>query len=182
MHFFTFFFFLILEKIFPYLYNIFVKDLRKWLFDILKTLRGVDSTYDKKHNIPLEKFLERGKYKMKKGKRILALLLAITIFNPIFPNMISSINAATSYAYTAETDLGDFSAGATLSQGTYYLNDDMTFNGSESGNGLKIAEEATVVIYLNGHTLTATGKNAVNSEKRICRYIITRDFHTNIYW
>ena len=40
---------------------------------------------------------------MKKGKKILAFLMAITLLNPIFPNMISSVKAATSYAYT---DLG----------------------------------------------------------------------------
>ena len=81
---------------------------------------------------------------MKKGKRILAFLMAITLLNPIFPNMISSVNAATSYAYTAETNLGNYSAGDTLSQGTYYLNSNFTFDGSAIGNGLKIAEEATV--------------------------------------
>lgn len=102
---------------------------------------------------------------MKKGKRILAFLVALSLLNPIVPGMISKVNAGTPYAYTAENNLEDYAAGATLSEGTYYLSKDMAFDGSEIGNGLKIAEEATVVIYLNGHTLTASGENAIGTEK-----------------
>ena len=54
----------------------------------------------------------------------------------------------------------NYPAGSTLYTGRYYLTEDVTFDGSSIGNGLKIARNAIVYIYLNDHTLTATGKAA----------------------
>ena len=54
----------------------------------------------------------------------------------------------------------NYPAGSTLYTGRYYLTDDAAFDGSAVGNGLKIANGATVYIYLNDHTLSATGKAA----------------------
>ena len=57
--------------------------------------------------------------------------------------------------------LDDMSSGQTLKSGTYYLKQDKEFGNSSSGtNGLKIASNATVYIYIpSGVTLTAYGKN-----------------------
>lgn len=54
----------------------------------------------------------------------------------------------------------NYPVGSTLYTGRYYLTEDVTFDGSSIGNGLKIANGATVYIYLNDHTLGAIGKAA----------------------
>lgn len=54
----------------------------------------------------------------------------------------------------------NYPAGSTLYTGRYYLTEDVTFDGTSVGNGLKIANGAIVYIYLNDHTLSATGKAA----------------------
>ena len=51
-----------------------------------------------------------------------------------------------------------------LESGTYYMSSNLNYaaSGSDQRNGLVIAENADVVIYLNGYTLSATGSNAKN--------------------
>lgn len=57
------------------------------------------------------------------------------------------------------TDLSTKSTGATLGTGYYYLTSNKSFNNNEwGGNGLKIADNAQVTIYISpGVTLTCTG-------------------------
>lgn len=64
-----------------------------------------------------------------------------------------------SLAEGAAVDLATLSTGASLPSGTYYLSEDKTFGSASSGtNGLKIASNATVYIYIPaGVTLTAIG-------------------------
>lgn len=121
-------------------------------------------------NVPLKKTMKGVKTEMRKQKRILAFLIAFSIFSSTFFGMFSTVMAAVSYGYVAEANLNNYSVGDELSQGSYYLSGNKTFDGSSTGNGLKIAEGATVVIYLNGYTLTAIGKNAENGENGVNLY------------
>lgn len=116
------------------------------------------------------------------AKRILTgvLTAAMVVTSVNLPGMISSVQAATVYndTTTALSSLAGSTglkiyrltsddAGKELTSGIYYVDEDLTFTGADStsssqagGNGLKIADGATVYIYIaDGKTLTATGGN-----------------------
>lgn len=114
------------------------------------------------------------------AKRILTgvLTAAMVVTSVNLPGMATSVQAATVYDNTT-TALSELSgstglkiyrltsadAGKELESGIYYVDEDLTFTGVDStsssqagGNGLKIADGATVYIYIaEGKTLTATG-------------------------
>ncbi|MBQ7668590.1 MAG: S-layer homology domain-containing protein [Clostridia bacterium] len=100
---------------------------------------------------------------MKAQRKRIALLMAIMMVINLLPNPLSFVYAtASEFSQSGGIDLSTYSAGDELAGGKYYLSSNLNFNGSSIGNGLRIAADATVVIYLNGYTLTATGKNAGN--------------------
>lgn len=72
---------------------------------------------------------------------------------------ILPIDLSENMAADVATDLATLSAGAELTTGVYYLSESKTFgSASTMNNGLKIASNATVYIYVpNGITLTAIG-------------------------
>ncbi len=109
---------------------------------------------------------------------ILAAAMALT--TGYFPDGVTTAQAAEVYndtttalsALAGSTGLKIYrltsdDAGKELTSGIYYVDEDLTFTGADStssssagGNGLKIADGATVYIYIaDGKTLTATGGN-----------------------
>ena len=116
------------------------------------------------------------------AKRIFTgvLTAAMVVTSVNLPGMATSVQAATVYndTTTALSELAGSTglkiyrltsddAGKELTSGIYYVDEDLTFTGADStsssqagGNGLKIADGATVYIYIaDGKTLTATGGN-----------------------
>ena len=115
-------------------------------------------------------------------KKALAGMLstAMILTSGVIPNTLTSVQAAEVYndTTTALSSLAGSTglkiyrltsddAGKELTSGIYYVDEDLTFTGADStsssqagGNGLKIADGATVYIYIaDGKTLTATGGN-----------------------
>ena len=116
------------------------------------------------------------------AKRILTgvLTAAMVVTSVNLPGMTSSVQAAEVYNDTTTAlsslagstglkiyRLTSADAGKELTSGIYYVDEDLTFTGADStsssqagGNGLKIADGATVYLYIaDGKTLTATGGN-----------------------
>ena len=105
---------------------------------------------------------------MRKAKQLFGKIITIIFALGLLVTAIPR-NEMTVYAEEREiaenvaADLysSSYTAGSTLSSGVYYLSQDKTFGSSTSGtNGLKIAANATVYIYIpSGVTLTAYGKD-----------------------
>ena len=100
---------------------------------------------------------------MKKEKLInhlLAITLCVVMVLGMTPLAVITAFAAESSdtAYTVQRLEGSAS-GKTLSSGIYYLGGNVSFT-NPNGSGLTIAENAKVVIDVNGYTLTATGADA----------------------
>ena len=112
------------------------------------------------------------------------LTVAMVITSGAIPSSTTSVQAATvcNDTTTALSSLAGSTglkiyrltsddAGKELTSGIYYVDEDLTFTGADStssgqagGNGLKIADGATVYLYIaDGKTLTATGGNGYDA-------------------